>query len=398
MKVLLLVNQYPPFATSAARLFHELALDLRGAGHEVAVVTAQPPMGKAAPDDEGIRVVRLRALPLPRDVPLLRALDHAWAGLGYPVASLRAMRPDVVLVYSPPLPLAATGIALARWTRAKAVVNVQDLYPKTAVDLELLKGRAAIRLAERLERYVYTHADALTVHSEGNREYVVRRGAPAERAHTILNWVDLERRADAARGRARLDELVGPRRFVAFYGGAMGYAQALDEVLDAADALRDHASICFLLVGDGVAREAMERRARDAGLANVVFVRTVPPSEYEELLAACDVALVTLRKELDSPVVPGKLQSIMAAGKPVLVATNPSSDAKAFVEDARCGVFVPAGEPGAMADALARMAKDPDELATMGRRGRAYAEARFARRDGTRAYETLFRRLQRQRA
>ena len=157
--------------------------------------------------------------------------------------------------------------------------------------------------------------------------------------------------------------------------------------------LKDEPGIAFLLAGDGIARKPMEERARALGLTNVHFLPKVPLPTYNALVAESDISVVTLRRELASPVVPGKLQGIMAAGRPVLVSTHPVSDAKTIVEEARCGVFVEASQPEAMAKAIVDMWRNPDELRRMGERGREFAERYFDRKGCTAAYQRLFSNL-----
>jgi glycosyltransferase involved in cell wall biosynthesis len=395
MRILLQVSNFPPFRTSTARLYAELANDLTDAGHEVWVVTQAMRGGPVGMErlSSGVMVLREPQLGTPRNVPLLRAIEQLWFALRYTTSAFRLPRPDVILVYSPPLPLAAAMIPFARIRGARIVVNVQDLYPKTAVDLGLLRGRLAIGLAKRLERFVYEQADAVAVHSEGNRAYVIEHGVAAGRAHSILNWVEARDFLEPARTRDTLEGLGIRSKFVAFYGGTMGWAQSIGDILNAAEILLDQPDILFLLVGEGVMRVPMEEDAKKRGLTNVRFLDAVPMETYNRILLESDLALVTLQDALASPVVPGKLQSIMAAGKPVLVSTNPASDAKRFVEEAQCGFFVRAGRGKELAAAIRQMRADPKGLEIMGERGRAYALKAFDRSRGTRAYESLLRGL-----
>lgn len=390
MHVLLLVDQYPPHATSAARLYAELAEDLLDRGHEVSVVTTRPE--QASGEDTGppqADVHRTSPVPGPKDVPFLRVAEHLWTSAAYLKAGLRVDDVDAILVYSPPLFLGWTGHALARYHGAPWVLNVQDLYPDTAVDLGLLEDERAIALARKMEGALYERADAVTVHSEGNREHVLGFDVDPEDAVTIPNWVEIPDERPSLDGTNPLVDLDLDDRFVVFYGGTMGFAQGLGDVLEAADHLRDRDDVVFLLLGGGSNRDRVVRKARSLDLPNVRFHDPVPPQEYERFLLASDVALVPLREELATPVVPGKLQAIMAAGKPALATTNPVSDAKRIVEASGAGVHVEAGDPEALARTIEDLAAEPDQLSSMGKNGYAYARAHFNRRDATAAYAKL---------
>jgi len=237
MRILLLTIRYPPSMSSAARLFNELAETLHTEGHQVTVLTTMPERYLAEkeaherqlfPKEEvsnGINVCRLLPLSLPKHLPVCRAAEHLFAAVQYLIKARRFPRQDVVIVYSPPLPLAVSGILLARRWRGHAIINIQDLYPQSVVDLGLLKNRFLIALARWMERWVYRHADAVTVHSDGNRAYIAEHDGTWGKVHVVPNWIDLGKykpgpRVNSFRSSYRLDDA-----FMISYAGIMGFAQ-----------------------------------------------------------------------------------------------------------------------------------------------------------------------------
>lgn len=396
MRVLLLVNQFPPIATSAARLYGELAEALLTSGYEVRVVTTRPnEFNDSETGPPGIDICRTAACPLNREVPFFRAIAQLWSSLIYAWKAFRGPTCDVILAYSPPLLLGWTAHLLSRIWKAPWILNVQDLYPDTAIDLGLLRNPYAIRLAQRLEAATYSRAHVVTVHSEGNREHILGFGVEPERVVTIPNWVDVPEAPVTEIGHESdpLAELGLEDRFVIFYGGAIGFAQGLDDVLEAADRLRDHGDITFLILGGGSNRDRVVAKAQAMKLPNVRFHPRVSHAEYLRFLVASDVALVPLRQELSTPVVPAKLQEIMAAGQPVLAYTNPASDTKRIVERAKCGVHVTAGKISELTRTVESMAAGVYDLSGMGRNGHEYATNHFQRADATASYLKIIRRL-----
>jgi glycosyltransferase involved in cell wall biosynthesis len=162
-------------------------------------------------------------------------------------------------------------------------------------------------------------------------------------------------------------------------------------IVEAARILLPHKDILFLLVGDGVQKEDVEQRAERLQLTNMKFVPMQPWRNYPPVLHASDVSLVTLRKEVTTPVVPSKLLSIMASGRPVVASLPLDGDAPKIVEAAKCGYCVEAGNAEAMAQAILRIHDDPSLAKELGNNGRRYAERHFARRVCVKRYETLFR-------
>ncbi|MDA1258859.1 MAG: glycosyltransferase family 4 protein [Chloroflexi bacterium] len=391
MRVLFIGRSYPPEVNSIAVLYGELAQGLARLGHDVTVLTRRPqlylaedepvdvstPVVGAAGVSGDITVRRVPTLPVPGRVPVLRGAEQLVTAGTFIADGVLAGKHDVALVYSPPLPYTLTAWVIGMIRRMPFVLNVQDLYPQTAIDLGLLRNRALIGAFRSLERFAYRRAARITVHSEGNRQHVIGQGADPEKVRVIHNWVDTERIAPAPFDNEFRRTHVPPDRFVVSFAGVMGFAQGLERVIEAADLLRAHTDIYFLLIGEGVKRPDLESDAARRGLQNVLFLPLQPSGRYAEVLAASDVCLVTLSADLKTPVVPGKLQSIMAAGRPVIASLNPRGDAATMIEDSGCGIVADPADATTLADAVLRLARDSGLRATMGANGRQFAERRF---------------------
>ena len=405
MRILLLTDAFPPEVRSASHLMYELAEDLCRRGHSVAVLTCAPRYNLAAPlparpkgwisreKQNGVEVVRVAAPPIHNLSHWRRGLGQLLLPLSFYWAGRRLARPDAVLCYSPPLTLGLAAHWLARRWRAPFLLNVQDLFPQNAIDLGALRSPLLIASFERLEKFLYRRPQAIAVHSSGNASWLRNRGVPGEKIHVIPNWVDTRRHRpqDARNGnpvRARLG--LGDRSVVLF-AGVMGHAQDLATIVEAAAALATEPRVVFLLVGDGAQRPAVERRLRALALANVRLLPFVPWQDYPALVAACDVGLVTLKKEMKTPVVPSKLLTYMACGRPVILSLPGESDACAIVREADCGLLVRPGDAGALAAAIRTLLADPAHADRLGAAGRRYAVEHFQRSARVTEYEALLK-------
>jgi colanic acid biosynthesis glycosyl transferase WcaI len=135
-------------------------------------------------------------------------------------------------------------------------------------------------------------------------------------------------------------------------------------------------------------------RAKD--LDNVHFLPMLSKQEYAELLHASDIGLVTLRAAVQTPVVPSKILSLMAAGRAVVASLPLDGDAPGLIREAQCGVCVRPEEPAELARVLKEMASDSGALSAFGRNGRAYAENHLTLKACVSGYEKIFRTLSRQ--
>lgn len=390
MRILLVTAYFPPEVGSASHLYHELATALVESGHEVTVLTAIPGYNVAGNNRnyrrklwmrekvDGINVVRIATPRLPRRMMAGRAIWQFGTAFGMMLASSVMRSHDAAIVYSPPLPIGLAALAAKAIKNTKFVLNVQDLFPQSVIDLGLLKSRKLISVFEKLESFLYRNADAITVHSQLNADHVVSKGAQSATTNVIHNWVNTKEilpNGDGSEFRKRHE--IGDS-FVVSFGGVLAYSQDLDMVLDAAKALANENDIKWLIVGDGVERERLVSRAANMGLANVKFLPMLSREEYPELLYASDVCLATLKPEVKTPVVPSKIMSIMAAGKPIVAAMDVKGDAPKLIHEADCGFALTPADSDALARTVVELKADAANASRLGQNGRAYAEAHLS--------------------
>lgn len=408
MRILMLSAYFPPEIGSAAHLFHDLGRAFVERGYAVTVLTGFPSYHVDKEKDErrsrpalwrretmnGLRVLRVRSFRLPRRVPLLRGLDQVvFSGaLALSGSTLLPGFFDIILTYSPPLFLGLSAQILRRLKKAKTILNVQDLFPQSAIDLGLLNNKALIGLFRAVEAYLYKKSDAVTVHSAGNRSHVLRRGGDDRRTGVIPNFVDTrEIRPGARYNSFRKRHGIREEEYLVSFAGVIGLSQDIDVILDAAARLKALDPMAFLIVGDGLEKPRLVGKA--SGMTNVRFLPMLSKEEYAELLPASDISLVTLRKEVQTPVVPSKIMSIMAAGRPVVASLPLAGDSSKLIDEAKSGICVPPESPDHLAQAILRLYENSALAEELGRNGRSYVEEHFSIDVCAGAYEKMFREL-----
>jgi glycosyltransferase involved in cell wall biosynthesis len=210
-------------------------------------------------------------------------------------------------------------------------------------------------------------------------DVLVERGIPAEKIVLIPNVSDIEHFspeiADAAfRGRHGLDG-----KFLAVYAGAMGVTNGLDQLVDAAVALREAGEdgVTIVAAGNGTEKERIEQRVAELGLENLIVLPDIPREEIPQLVGAADVTLTAFAPY---PVLqtnsPNKFFDSLAAGKPPIVTLD--GWLHRLVEEKRVGAYVPAGDGQALAETLADLAREPELVRELGRNARTLAEQEFS--------------------
>ena len=403
MRVWLMTAYFPPDTGSAAHLFYELGMTLAEQGHDVTVITGFPSyhaQGDLSPYrrrlwlnetlDQKLGVARVLVPQVLRDTPTGRGLWQFSCATSFALRGLILPKPDILLLYSPPLPLGLAAWLLRLLRGIPFVLNIQDLFPQSAIDLGVLRSGLLIGFFERLERFLYLCADHVTVHSTGNREHVLAHGVEPGKVTVMHNWVDTDfiRPGERHNGFSREHGLDG--KFVVSFAGVIGHSQDLDVILEAAGLLRDSSRIHFLIVGDGVEKPRLEQKAQDMSLPNVQFLPMQPRHCYPAILHASDVSLATLHAEVATPVVPSKILSIMASGRPVIACINLTGDAPHLIQEAQCGYALPPGNAQALADSILSVYADATLRTRLGRNGRRYAEKHLSVQAGAERYVHLF--------
>ena len=167
-------------------------------------------------------------------------------------------------------------------------------------------------------------------------------------------------------------------KFVALYAGAHGISNDLEVLLDSAEILKTQPEIILLLLGDGKEKPNLIAKSREMHLSNVRFLDPVPKADMPEYLAASNACIAILKPiHLYKTVYPNKVFDYMAAGRPVILAID--GVIKEVIENARAGIVVPPGKPAALAEAIRKLASNPDLSYVLGKNGRQYVEANFDR-------------------
>jgi glycosyltransferase involved in cell wall biosynthesis len=386
-------HQY--FATrrrSTATRSYELARRLVERGHRVTIVSrdtrrleagrVDEPEGRVVAREQvdGIDVLYINVPYANRYPTPVRLASFTAFTVAASVAGALERKPDVVFASSTPLTIGIAGLTTARAKRVPFVFEIRDLWPAVPVALGALRSKPAIRSAEWLERRLYAGAKRIVVLSEASRAELERRGIPDEKLVFIPNAADLDVfRPDVVdEGFRARHGLEG--RFVSLYAGAMGRANGLDQLVDAAATLRRLGDdrVTIVALGNGGERPRLEERVAELGLENLRFLPPVPKEELAGIVGAADVTLTIFAPhpilETNSP---NKFFDSLAAGKPVVV--NLDGWLRRLVEENEAGVWVPAGNAEALAGALSVLAGSSERVERMGGNARALAEREFGR-------------------
>ena len=388
MHILLIHQAFATLDEPGGTRHHELARYLVERGHQVTVVasaltyltgsaqTGRIPWKQEQSGGPGITILRAYTTRSLHKNFFNRLLSYFSFMFSSFVIGLGVKNVDVVWGTSPPIFQGAAAWLLARLKRARFLFEVRDLWPGFAVAMGVLTNPVLIAASEWLEGFLYRHADQLVVNSPGFISHIESRCG--KDIALLPNGAEAKMFAPQADGADFRAAHSLEDQFVVLYAGAHGMANDLGVMLQAAELLADRPEIVLVFVGDGKEKTALLEQAEVAGLQNVRFIPPLPKAEVRTALAAADVCVAILQPiEMYKTVYPNKVFDYMAAGRPTVLAID--GVIREVVEVGEAGVFVPPGDPQAMADAIRQMADDPARARQMGQNGRRYLEAHFDR-------------------
>jgi glycosyltransferase involved in cell wall biosynthesis len=370
MHILFLTDNFPPERNAPASRVYEHACYWTHWGHQVTVLTCAPnfPEGRvyegysnhwySHEEMHGIHVVRVKTFITRNEGVMLRTLDYVSFMMTSFLAGLLQVRPDVVVATSPQFFTTVSGWALSRVYRLPFVFELRDLWPASIMAVSAMRENVVLRWCERLELFLYHAAARVVALTEEFRRDLLARGIPAEKVEVVTNGVDLTRYSPRSPDADLTTQLGVQGCFVVGYLGTHGMAHALDNVLEAAEILRDTPTIRFLFVGAGATRAALVQEATKRRLDNVIFVPAQPKERILAYWSICDLALVSLKNApLFTTVIPSKVFEAMGMGCPILLVA-PDGEASQIVRRTDAGVVVPPECPVALASAVRTLCHD----------------------------------------
>lgn len=395
MKILVIHQYYLFPGQPGGSRFNEFARLWTSAGHDVTVLagtvnyaTGETPSeyrGKWITEewDGPVRVLRCH-------VPSSYSAGYVgrmWAFAGFTFSSITALAKvrdaDVVIATSPPLIAAIPGWVASRLrlSRVPWIFEIRDLWPESAVTTGVLSKTSPItKVLYRLERFACEHAEKINVLTPAFRDDLVHRAIANEgKIAFIPNGADIELFSPGPKDNEVRRTHGWGDKFVVMYAGAHGRANAVGQLIEAAEILRDDKRILIASVGDGPERAKLAADAIRRGLTNIRFYGAQPKQMMVDWVNACDVGAAVLQ---DNPtfrtVYPNKVFDYMACERPTLLAID--GVARQLVCDqAKAGVFAEPENPVALAAAIRKLAESPSECRSMGKAGREWVLANATR-------------------
>lgn len=387
-KILVICQYYKPEPFRISDICEEMVRR----GHEVHVVTGYPNYpegelydgyGKGKHIDEVINGVRIhRCYTIPRETGTVKRMlnyySYAASSTKY-VLSGKCVASDgkpfdvVFCNQLSPIMMADAAIAYKKKYKVPAIMYCLDLWPESLIAGGITRDSVIYKYYHHVSKKIYRQMDKILITSRMFAEYLQNEfGIEEDKTEYLPQY------AEGIFEPLPAKEETGIFDFM--FAGNIGAVQSVETILKAAELLKDE-PVCFHIVGGGTDLERLEKVKEDKKLENVIFYGRRPVEEMPEFYAKANAMLITLAADpILSLTLPGKVQSYMAVGKPVIGAID--GETKTIIETAECGYCGEAENAEQLAENIKKFIEKDTAREVMGRNARTFYEKNFM--------ETLF--------
>ncbi len=383
MKLLILVDDYLPESKKVAgRMMHELALCYKKIGHDVTVLTPSSKISKPIKNTifENVNVIYFKSGKIKGTSKVKRAINEsllpfvAWLNNKQ---FFKQNKYDAIIYYSPSIFWGLLVGKLKKLWNIKSYLILRDIFPQWAIDNNLIKKNSLVHIYfNYFEQINYKHADIIGVMSPSNIEYFREKKYDLSKFDVLYNWSVYEKPiSSTGYYRAKLG-LKG--KIVFFYGGNIGHAQNMINLIRLAKKFKDNRNIHFLFVGEGDEVDFLLSAKQKNNLDNVTYIPSVTQKEYFEMLAEFDIGLFSLHPNHKTHNFPGKLLGYMTYSKPILGSVNKGNDLKDLINNSNSGYVFINGDDTSLYEAANRLAGSETLRREMGENGNKLLKSVFS--------------------
>ena len=380
MKLVILSQYFPPETGAPQNRLLELAKGFMRDGWEVSVITAMPnyPKGKIfenyrgrfskCEEIEGIKVYRYwmyASNSAKSSKRILSMLSFSIIGM-FGMPAVRKLRPDYILTESPPLTLSITGYLLSKFSGAKLIMNVSDIWPLTAKELGYINDGYVYRKIEKVEKFLYKKSYLISGQSEEIVSHIKNR--MRGNVYLFRNGVDVSRFKESNYFNH------GEEKIKIVYAGLLGVAQGIFAIIKNTDFKTSGAE--FHIYGEGPEKNEIAEFLNNNKDCNAYLHKPINRNEIPELMKGYDCALIPLVKNIYGAV-PSKIYEAMAAGLPVLF-SGEGEGAKIIIDN-NAGIVSKPGDYMQLEQNILKLRSSRELRKKLGECGRKAAEEKFDR-------------------
>ncbi|PZX05940.1 glycosyltransferase involved in cell wall biosynthesis [Psychrobacillus insolitus] len=303
---------------------------------------------------------------------------------------------DIDAVFVGSCPTVIFTILLLRLFMKKPILySVQDLWPGSAVNSEVLSNSFIASIFYKLQKIAYKNSDVLTVISEDMKTKVMEQGVPKEKIYPIVNWFDDRSVHEVSWEENRFVKKYNLSRdkFYVQYAGTMGYVFDYKMVLEVAELLKEYKDIEFQMIGQGSQKDAFMKEKENRGINNILFYPLEPQEMVSDVYSTCSICMIPLKKGIIGNSVPSKAGLLMACNRTIVNSVDKDSDYYKMFFENDMGLSASNENPKGVADAILDLYNDNEMREQLAKNGHEFGKQYYSRSVNTKKFINLFEKM-----
>ena len=295
-------------------------------------------------------------------------------------ALFNVRRGDTLFTVTNPAFLLVVLAILRKLVRFNYILLVYDIFPETLVAAKLASPSSLkYRLSLRIFNWAYRSVDHFIVIGRDMYEVVASKTGRRDNITLIPNWCDPESIKPISRNDNYLVKKYNLEDKLIFaLGGNIGRTQGIENLLAGCERFGKDHNCSFLIMGGGAKKQVVNDFVASHPDLPVIYTGYVPDEYQNDMVNAGDIAMISLTKEMYGLSVPSKSYFNLAAGKPLLLIADDTSEIALLIKEHQLGWVVPPEDPDALVAAFKEISTiSHEELQKIGERARAVAKQYF---------------------
>lgn len=406
MKILKPTAYYYPENVAGSHLNSDLEKELVKRNIFIKIITPIPSRGinkeirikykniKHEVNEDGkIEIIRFSLFKEPKKV-IFRAFRYILSIYKQYRIGIKQKDIDLVFVESTPPIQGILGVRLKKKLKVPFVYVVQDIFPDSLLNTNIIKRKGFIWFIGRLiENYSYKHADKIIVISDDFKINLINKKINANKIDVISNWIDTDFVKFISRENNYIfnEYNIDKKKFIVTYCGNLGMTQNLELILNAAKNIsQTNLEILFIFIGEGVNKKSLVEQVDSMNLANIRFLPFQDYNKISEVFSLGDVGIIVSKRNIGTNSVPSKLLTMLSASQCVLASFDIESEVAKIVNQSKSGICVEAENIDLFMEKLKFLYKNRNLVIEFGNNGREYVTKKFNKLSNTEKYIDVF--------
>lgn len=343
MNILIITDDYLPKSKKvSAKMLHELACQFHKLGHQVFCITPNNYDDSLYEVIDEVEVFRFKTGAVKNTGKLRRLINELrFSKKVWKLVNKNNLKPDAIVYYSPSIFFGKAVIKLKKHFSIPSYLVLRDVFPQWTIDHGMIKQQSSIaKFLRYYESVNYQAASYIGVMSPANlswfNNYTDKRYI--NRCDVLYNWVDINALDDIAPNIEFRKKYALESKVIFIYGGNIGFAQNMQNVVNLAKQMRSYSQAHFVLIGQGDEYELVADSIKKFELTNILLLPGVSQKEYFSIQKIADVGLFSLHKDHKAHNFPGKILGYISQPLPMLGSVHLGNDLMELINESNAGL------------------------------------------------------------